>query len=118
MWVILSNNKEVVQFLAFSIRDLEFEPVMISELVDCMFGFLQGGGILQKYCWDLSRGGNFHITTPIFLIKSYRFDFPAGETSTKKSKAENTNAPCENFHIYSNSCIQVALSKATFKKCS
>ena len=62
---------------------------------------------LGRKCWqDLSRGGNFHDTTPISLIKSYGFYFLAREIFARKAIFGKTRKlpPSENFHVFSN-CI-------------
>ena len=51
----------------------------------CKRGYFRWGKIMQKGCQDLSRGGNFHDTTPISLIKSYGLNFRAGEIFVKKA---------------------------------
>ena len=53
--------------------------------VNMGFFSLGEGGISRKYWQDISRGGNFHDTIYIFLIKSCGFYFRAGEILAKKS---------------------------------
>ena len=72
----------------------------------CKRGYFRWGKISRK-CWqDISRGGNFHDTTPISFIKVYGFYFRVGVIFAKKTKARKTRKlpPRENFHVYS-SCI-------------
>ena len=47
--------------------------------------------ISQKSWKDLLRGGNFHDTTPISLIKSYGFYFHAGEIFTRMHPQKREN---------------------------
>ena len=55
----------------------------------CKRGYFCWGKISRK-CWqDISRGGNFHDTTPITFIKVYKFYFRVGK----------------NFHVYSNDTV-------------
>ena len=50
----------------------------------CKRGYFRSGKISRK-CWqDISRWGNFHDSTHIFLIKSYGFYFPLGEVFRKE----------------------------------
>ena len=47
------------------------------------------GGEISRKCWqDISRGGNFHGTTPIFFIKAYWFYFRMEVIFAKKTKAQ------------------------------
>ena len=69
----------------------------------CKRGYFHWGEISRK-CWqDLSRGGNFHDISPISFIKSYGFNFPAGEIFAKNAISRKTRKlpPRENFHVYS-----------------
>ena len=69
----------------------------------CKRVFFRWGKISQK-CWqDISRGGNFHDTTPISFIKTYGFYFSLWVIFAKKRKARKTRKlpPRENFHVYS-----------------
>ena len=45
-----------------------------------------GGKISKKGWQDISRGGNFHDTTPIPFIKAYGFYFRVGVVFAKKTK--------------------------------
>ena len=47
---------------------------------------------------DISRGGNFHETTPISFINAYGFYIPVGVIFAKKTRKL---PPHENFHVYS-----------------
>ena len=71
----------------------------------CKCGYFRWGKI-SRNCWqvDFSRGGNFHDVSPISLIKSYGFYFPAGEIFANKTISRKTQKlpPCENFCVYSN----------------
>ena len=66
----------------------------------CKRGYFRWGEISQKGCQDLSRGGNFHDTTPISLIKSYELNFCAGEIFAKKAISRKLPQR-NNFHVYS-----------------
>ena len=69
----------------------------------CKRGYFRWGKISRK-CWqDISRGGNFHDTTPISFIKAYGFYFRVGVIFAKKTKARKTRKlpPRENFHVNS-----------------
>ena len=71
--------------------------------VYCKRGYFRWGEISRK-CWqDISRGGNFHDTTPFSFIKSYGYYFRVGVIFTKKTKARKSRKlpPRENFHVYS-----------------
>ena len=73
----------------------------------CKHGYFRWGKISRK-CWqDISRGVNFHDTTPIPFIKTYGFYFRVGVIFMKKTKARKTwkLPPCENFHVYSMWCF-------------
>ena len=69
----------------------------------CKRGYFRWGKISRKYGKDISIGGNFHYTTRISLIKSYGFNFRAGENFAKKAISRKTRKlpPRENFHVYS-----------------
>ena len=78
-------------------------------------GYFHWGKISRK-CWqDLSRGGNFHDISPISFIKSYGFNFPAGEIFAKNAISQKTRKlpPRENFHVYSTTSRRV-LKNAIF----
>ena len=45
-------------------------------IVYCKRGYFRWGKISWKCCQDISRGGNFHDTTPIYFMKAYGFQFP------------------------------------------
>ena len=69
----------------------------------CKRGYFRWGKISRK-CWQyISRGGNFHDTTPFSFIKSYGFYFRVGVIFAKKTKAQKSRKlpPRENFHVYS-----------------
>ena len=69
----------------------------------CKRGYFHWGKISRK-CWPgISRGGNFHDTTPISFITAYGFYFRVGVIFAKKTKARKTRKlpPRENFHVYS-----------------
>ena len=69
----------------------------------CKLGYFRWGKISPK-CWqDVSRGGNFHDTTPISFLKVYGFYFCVGVIFAKKAKARKTRKITlhENFHVYS-----------------
>ena len=54
----------------------------------CKGGYFCWGKISRK-CWqDISRGGNFHDTTPISFIKAYGFYFCVGVIFAKKTKMQ------------------------------
>ena len=75
----------------------------------CKRGYFPWGKISRK-CWqDISHGGNFHDTSPIFFIKAYGFYFRVGVIFAKKTKARKTRKlpPRENFHVYSNQFMQL-----------
>ena len=78
----------------------------------CKCSHVRWGKISQK-CWeDLSRRGNSHDTTPISFIKSYWFNYRAGEISAKKTISQKTRKsqqgkitmPVTVFHTCSNPC--------------
>ena len=47
------------------------------------------GGKISRKCWPgISRGGNFHDTTPISFITAYGFYFRVGVIFAKKTKRE------------------------------
>ena len=53
---------------------------------NCKRGYFRWRKISQK-CWqDISRGGNFHETTPISFINAYGFYFRVGVIFAKKTK--------------------------------
>ena len=61
-------------------------------------------GKISRKCWqDISRGGDFHNTTPISFIKVYEFYIRMGVIFAKKTKEQITRKlpPHKNFHIYS-----------------
>ena len=69
----------------------------------CKRGYFHWGKISRK-CWqDITRGGNFHDSTPISFIKAYGFYFRVGVIFAKKTKARKTRKlpPRENVHVYS-----------------
>ena len=77
--------------------------VFISTIKYCKRGYF-GWGKISRKCWqDISRGGNFHDTTPISFIKAYEFYFRVGLIFAKKTKARKTRKlpPHENFNVYS-----------------
>ena len=47
-----------------------------------------GGKFRKKSCQDLSRGGNFHDTSHISLIKSYGVYFRVGKFSQRRQYRE------------------------------
>ena len=64
----------------------------------------------------MSRGGNFHDTTPISFIKAYGFYFPVGVIFATKTRLRKL-PPRENVHVYSIShikCIDVHLYNSEF----
>ena len=63
-------------------------------LVYCKRGYFCWGKISRK-CWqDISRGSNFHVTTPISFIKVYGFYFcPVGVYFAKKGHEKRENYP-------------------------
>ena len=72
-------------------------------VIYCKRGYFRWGKISRK-CWqDISRGGNFHDTTPISFIKAYGFYFRVGVIFAKKTRSRKTRKlpPRENFHVYS-----------------
>ena len=74
----------------------------------CKRGYFRWGKISRK-CWqDISRGGNFHETTPFSFISSYGFYFRVGVIFAKKTKSRKTRKlpPRENFHVYSSSEVR------------
>ena len=79
--------------------------------VYCKRGYFCWGEILQK-CWqDISRGGNFHDTTPISYIKAYTFYFYVGVIFAKKiTKARKKWKLLlrKNFHVCSTcTCMSI-----------
>ena len=54
----------------------------------CKRGYFHLGKVSRKYWQDISRGGNFHDTTPISFIKAYGFYFRMGVIFAKKAKAQ------------------------------
>ena len=75
----------------------------------CKRGYFRWGEISRK-CWqDFSRGGNFHDSTHISLIKSYGFYFRVGDIFANKAISQKSRKlpPRENFHVYS---IQIRYS--------
>ena len=62
-----------------------------------------GGKFRENVVKDISRGGNFHDSTPICFIKAYGFYFRVGVIFAKKTKARKTRKlpPREKFHVYS-----------------
>ena len=73
------------------------------QYIYCKRGYFRWGKISRK-CWqDISRGGNFHDSTPFSFIKAYGFYFRVGVIFAKKTKARKTRKlpPRENFHVYS-----------------
>ena len=70
---------------------------------------------------NISRGGNFHDSTPISFIKAYGFYFRVGVIFAKKPKARKTRKlpPRENFHVYSigNFSRREILAKMTLGRC-
>ena len=72
-----------------------------SKLTYCKRGYFRWGKISQK-CWqDISRGGNFHDTTPISFIKVYGYYVRVGVIFCENVKSRKL-PPRENFHFYSN----------------
>ena len=69
----------------------------------CKRGYFRWGKISRKRGQDISCGGNFHDTAPIFFIRAYGFYFRVGVIFAKKRKARKTRKlpPRENFHVYS-----------------
>ena len=69
----------------------------------CKRGYFRWGKISRKHWQDISRGGNFHDTTPISFIKAHGFYFRVGVIFAKTTKARKTRKlpPRENFHLYS-----------------
>ena len=69
----------------------------------CKRGYFRWGKISRKCLQGISRGGNFHDTTPISFIKAFGFYFRVGVIFAKKTKARKTRKlpPRENFHVYS-----------------
>ena len=66
-----------------------------------MWLFLLGGNS-QKCLQDISRGVNFHDTTPISLREAYEFYFRMGVIFAKrKAQKPRKLLPRENFQIYS-----------------
>ena len=49
-----------------------------------------GGKFRENVVKDISRGGNFHDSTPICFIKAYGFYFRVGVIFAKKTKARKT----------------------------
>ena len=64
----------------------------------CKRGYFRWGKISRK-CWqDISRGGNFHDSTPIFFIKAYGFNFRAGVFREEYQSAKNAKiSPTRKF---------------------
>ena len=87
------HQKQVLQGTIF---------IMYSYCKYCKRGYFRWGKISRKHWQDISRGGNFHDTTPISFIKAYGFYFRMGVIFAK-TKAPKTwkLPPRENFHVYS-----------------
>ena len=84
-------------------------------LVYCKRGYFRWGKISQK-CWqDVSRGGNFHDSTTISVIKAYGFYFRLGVIFVKKTKARKMRklSPRENFNVYSSCLTKLSRRLAT-----
>ena len=69
-----------------------YYPVRDQNLIYCKRGYFCWGKISRK-CWQdhISRGGNFHDTTPISFIKAYGFYFRVENFFAKQTK-EQKNA--------------------------
>ena len=69
----------------------------------CKRGYFRWGEISRKGWQDISRGGNFHDSTPISFIKACGFYFRVGVIFAKNTKARKTRKlpPRVNFHVYS-----------------
>ena len=74
-------------------------------LTYCKRGCFRWGKITRKWWQDISRGGNFHDTAPIFLQKGIWVLF-----SRRRQKREKR----ENFHVYSTFTWVIALCKNCF----
>ena len=77
----------------------------------CKCGYFRWGKISRK-CWqDISRGGNFHDTSPISFREAYGFYFCIGVIFAKNAKAQKTRKlpPREKFHVYSTTIHVLAI---------
>ena len=88
---------QTLQTLKFNITQLLISNSICSYTVNVVI--FAGGKFSRKRWQDISRGGNFHETTPFSFINAYRFYFRMGvifvKTKTRKLP------PCENLHVYS-----------------
>ena len=72
--------KMTIKYLLFGIFNLY-------EILYCKRGYFRWGKISRK-CWqDISRGGNFHETTPFSFINSYGFLFSRGGNFREEDKS-------------------------------
>ena len=60
------------------VSKLTTQGTLQNKTIYCKRGYFRWGKISRKYWQDLSRGGNFHDTTHIFLIKSLWVLFSRG----------------------------------------
>ena len=99
IWILCTNNS--------SVNRGNYCLNLFSLSVDskyCKRGYFWWVKISRK-CWqDISRGGNFHDSTPISFKKAYGFYFPVGGYFREEDKsAKNAKIhPKKNFHVYSN----------------
>ena len=93
-----SNNEGSYHCSSKSIHLLiVFRVPVLLKYCKCVFFSL---GEISGKCWqDISRGGNFHYTTPIPFKKAYGFLFPSGGNFRDEDKSAK-NYP--HVKIYSN----------------
>ena len=54
----------------------------------CKRGYFRWGKISRKWLQDISFGGNFHDTSPIYFIKAYGFYFRTEVILRRRQKRE------------------------------
>ena len=69
------------------------------QAIYCKRGYFRWGKISWKSWQDISRGGNFHDTTPISFIKAYVFYFCVGLIFREEYKSAE-NAKISTFTVY------------------
>ena len=71
-------------------KGVHLETWLTEQGRNCKLGYFRWGKI-SRQCWqDLSRWGNFHDCAPISIIKSYGFNFRAGEIFAEKEISRKT----------------------------
>ena len=82
----LTKNLLILFHLCFMSQLTIFQSYVTAHTVNVVI--FAGGKILRK-CWEnISRGGNFHDSTPISFIKAYWFNFHMGVIFAKKTNAQ------------------------------